>query len=198
MTNKLVQGVGVNDVRCRTKFVVDGVIVRCKIYEAWRSMLTRCYSAKWVNKYPTYSGCSVSDDWLIFSNFKRWMESQDWKGKQLDKDILSRGNKLYSPDYCCFVSSITNTFMTDSGAVRGEWPIGVSYNRARNKFISECSNPFTKKKEYLGGFENEISAHEAWRNRKHQLALQLADTQSDARVADALRVRYLNTTIGAI
>ena len=75
---------------------------------------------------PTYKGCSVSEEWLRFSNFKRWMEKQDWDGKQLDKDILFEGNKVYSAETCVFVTSVVNSFTSDSGAKRGEWLIGVS------------------------------------------------------------------------
>ena len=88
-------------------------------------MLARCYSAKFQEHCPTYTGCTVAEDWLKFSNFKDWMEKQQWEGKQLDKDILFEGNKVYGPDTCVFVSPMVNTFTIDSGAARGKWLIGV-------------------------------------------------------------------------
>lgn len=76
----------------------------CPYYQTWKDMIKRCYSTKCQEKFPTYKGCSVSADWHTFSNFKAWMEKQNWEGKQLDKDILIEGNKVYSPETCVFVS----------------------------------------------------------------------------------------------
>ena len=123
-------------------------------------------------------------------NFRSWMETQDWKGKHLDKDILVQGNKVYSPNTCVFVDSVVNTFLIDSAASRGEWPIGVYWNERNKKFMSRCSNPFTKKQECLGYFHCPDQAHQTWKKRKHELACQLAETQTDQRVAEALRARY--------
>ena len=122
--------------------------------------------------------------------FRAWMETQDWEGKQLDKDILFQGNKEYSPSTCVFVDGIVNNFLLDSAAIRGDWPIGVCWNERDQKFQSNCCNPFTKKREHLGLFHCPNQAHLAWKKRKHELACQLADVQTDERVAEALRARY--------
>ena len=107
---RLVYGVGINDAdyvvqKWETIGYVNGkqkqkLIWICPYYSAWKSMLKRCYSSKYQDKRPTYKGCSVSDEWLTFSVFKVWMEKQDWEGKQLDKDLLFEGNKIYSADTC--------------------------------------------------------------------------------------------------
>jgi len=153
-------------------------------------MLKRCYYAKHQEKYPTYVGCSVSEDWLTFSNFKAWMEKQDFEGKQLDKDLLFEDNKVYSAETCVFVSPLVNTFTVDRGLDRGEWLIGAHWDKARAKFRAQCSNPFTKKRERLGSFTSEQEAHEAWLKRKLELARELAEIQTDPRVAKALIDRY--------
>ena len=154
-------------------------------------MLERCYSSRIHAKQPTYIACSVCDDWLVFSNFKKWMEQQDWQGKELDKDILIAGNKVYSPDACVFVDKLLNGFLVDRGAMRGQWPIGVYFNTKDRKFQAQCRNPFSKKYEFLGQFNCPEKAHQAWRKRKHEHALKLADLQTDHRVAQAIRTRYL-------
>ena len=123
-------------------------------------------------------------------SFRAWMMQQDWEGKQLDKDILVPGNKMYSPDTCVFVGGVVNGFLTDSAAARGEWPLGVHWHERKQKFQSMCCNPFTKKQETLGLFHCPNKAHLAWKARKHELACQLADLQTDERVAEALRTRY--------
>lgn len=196
---RLVYGVGINDADYVVKkwetVEVDGVRKRklvwvCPYYRAWTSMLNRCYSVKYQERQPTYKGCSVSEEWLRFSNFKRWMEKQQWEGLQLDKDLLFEGNKVYSGVTCVFVSNIVNLFAIDRGNDRGEWLIGVSWHKGANKFMSMCRNPFTKKQEYLGLFTSEQQAHEAWRKRKLELAHELAAIQTDERVAKALVDKY--------
>ena len=153
-------------------------------------MLSRCYSAKYQERRPSYKDCAVSEDWLTFSSFRAWMEKQQWEGKQLDKDILFEGNKVYSTGTCVFVTPVVNTFTTDRGAKRGQWLIGVSWDKPTGKFKAQCSNPFSGAQEYLGLFTCEQQAHEAWLKRKLELAHELADIQEDPRVAKALIDRY--------
>lgn len=193
--NKLVCGVGINDsdYKLHRFELIDGSYRRiwiCPFYQAWRDMLTRCYSDNYQSRKPTYKGCSVSEKWHVFSNFKEWMESQEWEGLCLDKDLLFHGNKVYGPDTCIFISKALNNFLGDCRKARGEYPIGVSWHKRTASFRSDCMNPFTGRKESLGHFESAAMAHEAWRRRKHQLACAYADIQEDQRVADALRKRY--------
>ena len=197
-------GVGINDADYITQKMeeigyVGGkrkrkLIWACPYYRVWKNMLKRCYSAKYQETRPTYKGCSVSKEWLTFSNFKTWMEKQDFEGRQLDKDLLFEGNKVYSPETCVFVTKEVNMFTTDSGTARGEWMIGVHWHKATGKFMSQCCNPFTKKREHLGLFTTELEAHKAWRKRKLELAYELAAIQTDERVAKALIDRYTNYT----
>lgn len=204
---KLVCGVGVNDadyvvVKYETT-EVDGKQKRkrvwiCPYFQTWKSMIERCFSTKFQERNPTYRGCSVSEEWLVFSVFKRWMESQDWEGKQLDKDLLVEGNKVYSAGTCVFVTLAVNSFTNDCRASRGEWSLGVDWYKSRQKFRANCHNPFTKKLEYLGLFTSEQDAHQAWLKRKLELAKELAAIQTDSRVAEALINRYskIQTQIG--
>ncbi len=194
----VVYGVGINDAEYNVTLHddVDGkrkIVWTCPYYRRWVNMIVRCYSYKCHERQPTYMGCSVCEDWLTFSNFKCWMESQDWEGKHLDKDLLISGNKEYGPDVCVFVTPVENTFTLDSGSIRGEYPIGVYFNKDLNKFEAQCGNPFIKEHEYLGLFDCPDQAHLAWKNRKHELACQLAESEhvTDERVAQALRTRYL-------
>jgi len=153
-------------------------------------MLKRCYSKGHQKKQPTYIWCAVCADWLTFSVFKKWMENQEWQGSELDKDLLFAGNKIYSPETCVFVSKITNLFTVDRAAARGDWPIGVHFDAVRGLFVAQCKNPFGTGRVFLGRFSCPNDAHEAWRRRKHELALQLAALQKDDRVAANLRLRY--------
>ena len=118
------------------------------------------------------------------------MEQQDWQGKSLDKDIIAPGSKLYSPDTCAFVLPATNLFVTARDASRGGYPVGVSLHKRVGKYQAQCGNPFTGKNENLGYFSTPEDAHEAWRERKHELAQLVAATESDPRVVEALKKRY--------
>ena len=199
---KPVYGVGVNDadyVVAKFEFLgrVDGkqkqtAVWRCPYYQAWVNMLTRCYSTEYKERNPTYIGCSVVEGWLTFSNFRAWMVTQEWEGLQLDKDLLIEGNKIYSAETCVFVTPMVNTFTNDRGSVRGEWLVGVYWHKASKRFRAQCSNPFTKKIECPGRFTCEQEAHRAWLKRKLELAHELAEIQTDQRVAKALIDRYSN------
>ena len=195
--NKLVRGVGVNDadynvIEYRNVCGKKVQVWICPFYQTWVSMLNRCYSEKYHQRQPTYRGCKVCDEWLIFSNFKRWMEQQDWEGKQLDKDLLVEGNKTYSPEFCVFVHQLINKFANERCAARGQYMIGANWHKRDLTFQSNCRNPFTGKLEHLGYFDNELEAHLAWKSKKHEFACQLADSEycDDERVANALRTRY--------
>lgn len=191
----LVYGVGVNDAGYPvSKYeMVDGkckMVWRCQFYMIWKEMLARCYSPRIHATHRTYADCAVCHEWRTFSNFKTWMMTQEWKGKCLDKDILVKGNKVYSPDKCVFVTKEMNNFLTGSGDSRGPYPNGVILDKQKGKFRANCCDPISKKREHLGYFSCQNEAHEAWRQRKHELACQYADTQIDERVANALRVRF--------
>ena len=198
--NKLVYGVGVNDLGYRTQVKeevtknggkrIQKSVFLCKYYTAWKNMLARCYSKKLLESYPSYSGTSVCSEWLSATAFKKWVEQQDWSGKCLDKDIIVPRSKLYSPKTCAFVLTATNLFVVASDASRGDYPIGVSLFKPTGKFFARCGNPFTGKQEHLGYFSTPEEAHEVWRKRKHELAQQVAAKELDLRVVEALKKRY--------
>lgn len=188
---QLICGFGVNDAGYTTQIFKNRKLVDyCPFFLVWKNMITRCYGK--TSKNTTYSDCFVSDEWRHFSKFKAWMEKQDWEGKQLDKDILVPGNKAYSPEKCCFVDLRINVFIVERSSKRGDSLIGTSFISDIGKFTSYCNNPFTLKMEYLGLFEDEIEAHNAWLRRKLEHAKLLAAEQDDPRVAKALVERYEN------
>lgn len=153
-------------------------------------MLKRAYSAKFHARQPSYINCTVAEEWFYFSAFREWMKVQKWQGNALDKDLLHPGNNVYSPDKCVFITPCINNFLTDHGARRGNWPIGVHFHKSSGKYQADCCNPFMSRSEYLGIFDDPEEAHEAWRAKKHEYACRYADMQTDQRVANALRTRY--------
>lgn len=142
----------------------DTPVVGCPFYRTWKAMLRRCYVGD--NRSDAYSNCTASKEWLIFSNFKTWMEKQDWQGKQLDKDVLSDGNKIYSPETCVFVSQEFNKFLCTLRPNNKGLPIGVIM--IGDKFTAEVS--VCGKKRKLGRYETEEEAHLAWKSAKLEIA----------------------------
>jgi len=112
-------------------------------YVKWRNMVDRCYNKKIQETNPSYKDCSVCDEWHNFQNFAKWYKDNyyqiEGQKMQLDKDILIKGNKIYSPVTCCFVPKDINNLFEKRGFHRGDFPIGVYYNKRYNNFISQCS-----------------------------------------------------------
>lgn len=140
----------------------------------WRSMLNRCYYIPSLDRRPTYKDCIVCDEWLIFSNFKKWFENPDngyHKGYHLDKDILIKGNKVYSPKTCCFVPQEINAIFNRRQNHRNGLPIGVSISRGL--YIATIN--INGKQSRLGGFKNPIDAFNAYKLAKEQHIKELAE-----------------------
>lgn len=191
--SKLIFGVGINDANYDVT-VHEGRKITwiCPIYIKQRGMLERCYCDKFKVNHKSYTGCSVVPIWHSFMSFREWVLTQDWQGKELDKDILFPKNKIYSPDTCVFIEQKLNCFITDSLATRGLYPIGVDFHKASGRFRSRCLSVVTGKSKFLGYFSGPQEAHEAWLAYKLQQAHILAAEQSDPRVAAALIDRYEN------
>lgn len=163
--------------------------VHTKPYTLWVGMLQRCYSEAFRRKNPTYKDCEVCDDWHNFQIFAEWFYENypdDGCKLELDKDLKSTGNKIYSEVNCMFVPQFINAFIIDAGASRGGCMIGVSWHGVKGKFMSRCNNSIENKVEHLGAFDREIDAHLAWRKRKSELAYELAMTQNRDEVKQAL------------
>ena len=188
---KLVYGVGFND---KTKpTCVDGKKV--KEYDLWHDMLKRCFSEKYQTHKPTYKGCNVSDNFLNYSYFYDWCQGQIGFGKvdengrcwQLDKDLLFIGNKTYSETACVFVPQEINKFFTDSGNARGEYPIGVYFDKASGKFKGQCN--VNGKLQHLGLFSTPEEAFTVYKPFKENLCKQLAlkwQTEIDERLFNTM------------
>ena len=161
---------------------ITGKRVFCKYYTTWYNLIKRVYSHKYHSVNPTYKDCTLCDDWHYFSKFKTWMMKQNWKGMQLDKDILFPNNKHYSPERCTFVTQQINKFLTDSGRNRGNYMIGVNFKN--NKFISQIN--INSKRTYLGSFTTELDAHIAWKTKKIELYNDLINDPKNNEIKNGL------------
>lgn len=164
---------GINDAGYRTHPRFNKKQLKCPIYSVWTGILARVYDENQREVYPTYREVSVCDEWLMFSNFRKWFIENHVDGYAIDKDLLLPKNKIYSPDTCIFVPTWLNSFTVDCGARRGKCLIGVTWNDKRGKFIARCHDPKTKKQKNLGGFLTEQEAYDCYLTRKLEIASEL-------------------------
>ncbi len=110
-----------------------------KHYKVWQMMLHRCYDEKVQEKLPTYQGCSVAEEWHNFQNFAEWFDKNYLEDWELDKDLLIKGNKVYSAQTCCFIPHEINILLSNNKANRGKLPVGVIWHKKKGKFVAQCT-----------------------------------------------------------
>lgn len=164
----------------------------CPFYRKWLAMMSRCYNSKTKSSYPSYIECSTVPEWHYFMTFRQWMSQQDWEGKELDKDLLIKGNKIYGPDTCVFIDQRVNSFIRENESSRGLYPIGVIFEADRGKFKARCTSLEGGKEVTLGRYDTPQEAHNAWLEFKLYQAKILASEIKDDRIAKALVARYEN------
>lgn len=155
----LVHGVGIYDVdftMLKDKYVYNS-------YKQWSAMLGRCYSGYVHSKQKTYIGCKTCEEWHKFSNFFEWYKLNHIDGYMLDKDILFKGNKLYSPDTCCFVPNDINVMFSHKTNHR-VLPIGVTMDKAKKKYVARINKGHEQ--EHIGTFNTPEEAFNAYKQEK--------------------------------
>lgn len=168
---KLVGGWGINDSTEPVGSRASGSFkIVCPFYIKWASMINRVHNSEYKKKQPTYEGVEICGEWKHFSNFKRWMEQQDWDGMHLDKDLLGSG-LLYSPETCCFVPQSINNLLTTRENHRGLFPLGVYKNDGKKPFKATCNTGSGRV--YLGRFSCPFEAHRAWQAEKVKVIVAL-------------------------
>lgn len=134
MIKNLVYGVGFDSVGIHRKTIKRK---HTRAYKSWGRMLERCYSEKWHNKHPSYLGCLVDERWHDFQVFAEWFEQNYIEGFELDKDILKKGNKVYSPETCLFIPKYINTLIKTDLVKANKLPRGIRENNG--KFEARCN-----------------------------------------------------------
>lgn len=160
---KPVYGVGINDMISARKHPA---------LSHWRDMLGRCYNEKMIQKEPTYKDCSVCDEWLTFSNFAKWFDENYVEGYEIDKDLLIKGNKVYSPETCCFLPHKINQALTNRRLHRSATPIGIHITKS-GKFHAQCS--IEGKLYHLGTYSTLEEAFLAYKKTKEDYFKVLAE-----------------------
>lgn len=197
---KLICNFGINDADYTVCPTVDGKTVWCRYYRVWVAMIGRVYGNCKSKKKINYKSCSVHPDWKYFMTFRKWMMENDigMEGYHMDKDLLSQDVKIYSPDTCVFIPSHINKFLLDRGNDRGEYPIGVHYDKQRDKYQAQCTDRPFRVSGIIARCDTPELAHENWRSYKEMMANRYADelernhpnNPKYKQAADALRLRY--------
>lgn len=167
---------------------------RGKQYDIWVRMLDRCYSEKLVGQQTTYRDCTVSDCFKYYPFFKEWCNNQigfnskDENGRcfALDKDLLVKGNRIYSPDTCCFVPQEINNLLTIKKSTRDTLPISVKNTKSGRFLVAFRRNKITTN---LGRYDTPEEAFEVYKQVKEAYIKEVANKwkdQIDPRVYEAL------------
>lgn len=156
-----------------------------KEYYTWHAMLSRCYNKKVKEKQPTYKDVTCCEEWLLYENFYEWLHSQEnfdkWYNLErsaLDKDIILKGNKVYSPENCCLVPYNINALFTKRQINRGDSPIGVMYHKRDKIYEVNCNNGIGEQI-YLGRYKTQEEAFYVYKEYKENLIKQLAQEEYD-------------------
>ena len=171
---RLISGIGVND----SDYVVNPSTSKgrmpCPAYSTWRDMISRCSNDEYKIKHPAYAEASVCDEWIYFTKFREWWESNAVDGWEIDKDLLKPFNKVYSPETCIYVPQWLNVLVIDSSRKRIGSKIGSCFDKSRGKYICICSVGYGNTKN-LGRFDTEEEAHEAWLSERIRYILSRSD-----------------------
>ena len=170
-------GVGITG----TKYPTNEGGVNTKEYALWNNMLKRCYSDDFKKKNPTYEGCEVSDNFKSYEYFYEWCHNQIGFGNknwQLDKDLLTKGNKVYSESACVFLPKEINSVLIKSDRIRGNHLIGVYWHNTNKAFVAQVKKN-KGKSEHLGSFNTEIEAFNAYKEAKESFVKEQAEKWKD-------------------
>jgi len=167
-----VYGVGFIGAGKYTSQIVRGNNNPC--YDSWKDMLKRCYSED-TRSRKYYFGCTVDNEWLNYQNFAEWYYSNiKCSGRvEVDKDLLIKGNKIYSAKTCSLVPQQINTLFSGAGKkYRGKYPLGVHFSKERKQFAARLERR-GEAKTHLGWF---TTAEDAFLCYKHHKEIHVKET----------------------
>ena len=154
---------------------INGKLI--KSYSEWHDMFDRCYNSEFHKRHPSYKYCDVANIWFNYQRFGDWFSKNYYEvpgdTMHLDKDILVKGNKIYSPSTCIFVPNRINVLFVKSDKMRGDLPIGVFWDNNKNKYIAQCNA--NNKRDYLGSYNTSEEAFQSYKTYKENYIKKIAD-----------------------
>ena len=164
----------------KAKEFKDGKLCAIQEYQKWQSMLKRCFDNKYKEKEPTYKDVTCCNRWLCFANFLEDLEilkqEYNWSKDEkltLDKDILHKGNKIYSLENCVLVPDWINLLFIKKDANRGSYPVGVTYHKIAKKYRAQCN--INGKQTRLGLYSTPEQAFNAYKIAKENEIKRIAN-----------------------
>lgn len=174
------------------KICTDGVLHAD--YRLWVNILNRCYK-RYKRSRVQYEGCIVSENFKYFPYFRNWCANQKGYGSvddfghafAIDKDILVKGNRIYSEDTCCFVPREINNLLNGRKNRNQKLPTGVHLRESSGKYIAAiCKDRVVT---HIGVYTTSSEAFEAYKVVKETYIKEVADkwkAQIDPRVYEVL------------
>lgn len=149
-----------------------------KEYTVWQGILRRCCDVGFKDKNPTYKNVTCCNEWFLFENFYKWLHEQEnfekWSsgdkwGWAVDKDILIKGNKIYSPETCCLVPQNVNQLFKKKYVECDDLSISISFqislSKIGNEFQIKYHNPFTNKIEHFSSYKEIEQLHQVFKEQ---------------------------------
>lgn len=167
-------------------------------YKRWHWIMNRCYSNAIHELQPEYKECTVCEEWKNYSNFKLWYEQHIIEIRmfdeafELDKDILIKGNTVYSPETVCFVPKMINSVLTNGKKNRGDYPLGVYFDKDKKKYVANMS--FAGKNIKLGAYETAEAAFTRYKEYKEDFIKDIAEQHKD-KIPDKIYQAMMNWQI---
>lgn len=159
-------------------------------YSIWSGIIKRCYDEKALERNPSYRGCELAEEWCCFQNFASWCEENYYEIEgevmNLDKDILYKGNMIYSPETCVFVPQRINVVFTQRNRSKYDLPVGC--HKHGNSIQVACEGV------HLGSFSNVEEAFKVYKEYKENSIKKLADEYKN-QIPDILYEAMYNYTI---
>lgn len=166
-------GDGIHKISVKNKLTIE--------YKTWHNMIGRCFVPQWQKQQKTYVDCTVCDEWLNFQNFAQWYKDNwyevEGERMELDKDILIKNNKIYSPETCVFVPKRMNLLIINRKNYRGDTPLGVGEANSGNFHVSTTDE--YGKWNYLGTYYSEEEAFNTYKNFRENVFKKVANIYKD-------------------
>lgn len=166
-------GDGIHKISIKNKLTIE--------YKTWHNMIGRCFVPQWQKQQKTYVDCTVCNEWLNFQNFAQWYKDNwyevEGERMELDKDILIKNNKIYSPETCCFVPKRMNLLIINRKNYRGDTPLGV--RDTDNGSFHVTTNDEYGKLNYLGTYHSEKLAFNTYKNFRENVYKKVANIYKD-------------------
>lgn len=164
-------------------------------YKRWHYIMNRCYSKAIHDSFPNYDGCTVCEEWHNYSNFKLWYDEHIAEINcfdeifEIDKDILIKGNMVYSPETVCFVPKIINGLFSNYKSNNEDCPIGIYFETDSKKFRA-CMTLMGKNIK-LGRFDTEEEAFARYKEYKESFIKKMAN-QYRSKIPDKVYQAMMN------